>query len=250
MGHRGQRNPDSKEPFDLMEVHSRFDTIVVHSGGMDSSLCLAHAIREHGLDRVLSMTFRYGQRHAPELESARAICAEWGVAHTVVDLMCLQQVTTNALMSADLEMKRLEDGTPSTLVTGRNGLMARVAGIHANELKARCIYIGIIEVESANSGYRDCTRDYMERMQEILRIDFGDPTFEIRTPVVFMDKEQTMEFGHEMGVLEYLLDVTITCYDGMKHRGCGECLACGLRNEGLATFLEKHPDFESPFSPV
>ena len=60
--------------------------VVVHSGGMDSSLCLALAIEEFGRENVLSLSFRYGQRHSPELAQAERICQDWGVDHTELRL--------------------------------------------------------------------------------------------------------------------------------------------------------------------
>lgn len=223
--------------------------VVVHSGGMDSSLCLAVAIERFGRENVLSLSFRYGQRHSEELERAALICRRWDVDHVVVPLLCLTEVTDNALTNHEVPIEHREGQAPNTLVTGRNGLMARVAGIHANHIGARRIAMGIIEVESANSGYRDCSRHYMDLMQAILRIDFDDPDFEILTPVVAMTKAETMELGYELGVLEFLLQQTITCYDGVPLAGCRVCPACKLRNEGIREFQAKHPEFDVPFDP-
>lgn len=219
-----------------------FDAIVVHSGGMDSSLCLARAIELHGADRVLSVTFIYGQRHANEVDAARRICELLGVENVRVPISCLNVVTDNALMNVDQEIGTSADGTPTTLVMGRNGLMARVAAIHAAHVRAKCIYMGVIEVEEANSGYRDCSRAYMDLVQAALRMDLGDDGFEIRTPVVKMTKAETMAFGDGMGVLEMLLEETITCYRGIARQGCGACPACDLRNEGLRQFLAEAAD--------
>jgi 7-cyano-7-deazaguanine synthase len=222
----------------------RKKAVVVHSGGMDSSLCLAHAIREFGHESVLSVSFSYQQRHSVELERAQKICSAWNVDHTVLDISCLSEITNNSLTQHSMEIEARPGEVPNTLVVGRNGLMARVAGIHANHLGAHVIYLGVIEVESANSGYRDCSRSYMDRMQEILQIDFADPKFEIRTPLVWMTKAETMEFGYQMGVLEFLLETTISCYRGMDREGCRNCPACHLRNEGIQEFLQKRPDFQ------
>ena len=136
---------------------------------------------------------------------------------------------------------------PNTLVTGRNGLMARLASIHAQSLGAQCIYMGVIEVESANSGYRDCSREYMDLMQILMRIDLDDDAFEIRTPIVKMTKKETMELGSQLGVLDYLLKYTITCYRGIPELGCEDCPACQLRNEGLGQFLDEHPECQLPY---
>lgn len=221
--------------------------IVIHSGGMDSSLCLAMAINEFGADHVLSLSFKYGQRHSLELEYAKQICKAWNVEHVELSIDCLQKITHNALMDSHIEIKHEQGAAPNTLVTGRNGLMARLGAIHANSLGAKCIYMGVIEVESANSGYRDCTREYMDLMQTILRIDLDDDQFEIRTPLIKMTKKETMELGYQLGVLPYLLKHTVTCYRGIPEIGCDDCPACKLKNKGLSQFLDEHPEFDAPY---
>lgn len=217
--------------------------VVVHSGGMDSSLCLALAIEQFGKDEVLSLSFTYGQRHSNELEVAKKICNDWGIEHTSIDLNCLKEITTNALMDDSIEIEHIQGQAPNTLVVGRNGLMARVAAIHANHLGAQCIFMGVIEVEEANSGYRDCSRKYMDIIQAGLRMDFDNPKFEIKTPIVFMSKKETMELAYQIGSLQYLLENTITCYEGIPKYGCGKCPACKLRNEGIKEFMDDHEDF-------
>jgi 7-cyano-7-deazaguanine synthase len=120
--------------------------------------------------------------------------------------------------------------------------MARIAGIHAHSLGARCIYLGVMELESANSGYRDCSRTYMDLIQAALRLDFADPGFEIRTPLISLNKKESMELGHKLGVLTYLLETSVTCYEGIPKEGCLKCPACKLRNSGLKIFSLEHPD--------
>lgn len=212
--------------------------VVIHSGGMDSSICLALAKQEFGPDQVLSLSFSYGQRHAPELVQAAKIALNWGVDHTVINLDCLQEITTNALMDSTVAIHQEIDKPPNTLVTGRNGLMAHLGGIHAHHLRAYCIYMGVMGLEGTNSGYRDCSREYMDLQQQILRLDLDDPAFEIRTPLVHMTKKETMEVAFELGVLYYLIEETITCYEGLRHPGCQKCPACKLRNEGIVEFFQ------------
>ena len=132
--------------------------IVIHSGGMDSSICLALAIREFGIENVESLTFDYEQRHTPELAAAELICKEWGVDHTLIKVDVLNQVTTNALMDCSIPISQQRGAPPNTLVLGRNGLMARLGAIYGHHKQASIIYIGVIEVEAANNGYRDCTK--------------------------------------------------------------------------------------------
>lgn len=212
--------------------------VVIHSGGMDSSICLALAIKEFGRQEVLSLSFSYGQRHSNEITQAKKICKEWGVDHIVIDLLCLQEITDNALMNHTIEIVHEEGRSPNTLVVGRNGLMAHVGAIHANHLGAACIYMGVMSAEGANSGYRDCCREYIDLKQAALRLDFADPTFEIRTPLVDLNKFQSLKVAEELGVLEFLLKETISCYLGLCGQGCKECPACKLRNEGVEAYYK------------
>jgi len=221
--------------------------IVVFSGGMDSSLCLALAKEQFGAQNVLAMSFTYGQRHLVELDCAKKICLEWEIDHIVINLNCLNEITENALTNNQIDIEHRKGKSPNTLVVGRNGLMARIAGIHAEHIGAKCIFMGIIEVEEANSGYRDCSRKYMDIIQAALRLDLNNQEFEIKTPLVYMTKKQTMELGYEMGVLHYLVENTITCYEGIDKEGCQKCPSCKLRNEGLKLFSKDHPDFNFSF---
>jgi 7-cyano-7-deazaguanine synthase len=218
--------------------------VVVHSGGMDSSLCLALAVKEFGADQVLAMSFRYGQRHSNELEQAQKICEYFQVDRVEIPLDCLERITTSALIGHNDAIEHKSGQAPNTLVVGRNGLMARLAAIHANDIGAKSIFMGVIEVESDNSDYRDCSRSYMDLMQKILRIDLADDEFEIITPIVKMTKLETLELAHELGVLEFLLENTITCYEGMIGAGCGVCPACKLRNRGIKLYLHTHPNLQ------
>ncbi len=222
-------------------------TIVVHSGGMDSSLCLALAIKTFGAKNVLAMSFRYGQLHSVELERAAKIAQYFDVDRLEVSVDCLPGLTENALMNEWVEIE-CSSGVPSTLVVGRNGLMARLAAIHADYIGADSIYMGVIQLESDNYGYRDCSRDYMDRLQSLLREDLNKPGFKIETPLIDMTKSQTMRLGHELGVLTFLLENTITCYRGIPLQGCRVCPACELRNQGIVEFAENNPDVTLPYS--
>jgi 7-cyano-7-deazaguanine synthase len=215
--------------------------IVVHSGGMDSSLCLALAVQEFGAQNVLSLSFDYGQRHQVELLEAHKISQYFQVDHTTLKLECLNEITENAL-TRDVKIEHKENESPNTLVAGRNGLFARLAAIHAYGLGAKYIYLGVMELESANSGYRDCSREYMDLVQSALRMDFNWPDFEIRTPLIHMDKLESMRLGFNLKVLEFLLEETVTCYEGIKYEGCGKCPACNLRNSGLKAYLKENSE--------
>ena len=228
-----------------------FEILVVHSGGMDSSLCLAHAVQTWGSAQVLSLSFDYGQRHRAELARAKKICRHFGVQHTVTALPFLAQLSVNALTRSELPITIQDHGCgtmPSTWVAGRNGLFARIAAMEAHSRHIHRTVMGVIGVEGASSGYPDCSRSYMDLIQQTLRIDLQVPEFEVQTPLVHMTKKETMEWGYRMGVLEDLLELTLSCYEGVEGWGCRFCFACQLRNEGIERFLDEHPEFPRPYA--
>ena len=212
--------------------------VVVHSGGMDSSICLAVAMKKFGADQLLSLSFNYGQRHQTELAAAAYLCASWGVAHQVVSVTCLQQLSSNALMQEGAALELKSGGPASSFVVGRNGLFARLAAMRAHELGASVIYLGVMEMETENSGYPDCRRVYMDALQDLLRIDLLNLEFKIETPLVSMTKAETMALADQLGVLPELLQHSVTCYRGIKGPGCGDCPSCHLRATGLKIFQE------------
>lgn len=211
----------------------RKKAIVVHSGGMDSSICLALAKKKHGPESVLSLSFDYKQRHSPELKQAAFIAKSWGIDHDVMELPMFDH---NALTDPSLPFHHEEGKPPNTMVVGRNGLMARLAAIYAYSVQANEIYLGVME----NEQYRDCSRKYMDLMQEILRMDLDNRDFTIETPLVAMTKKESLELAAGLGILPFLLENTITCYDGIPYWGCKKCPACLLKNEGLSAYMKEN----------
>lgn len=208
--------------------------VVLHSGGMDSSICLALMIKEFGADAVLSLGFDYGQRHSQELAAAQRICAEWKVDRKVFNFAEIRLGFSNALVDASLPLQ-----DTNTLVAGRNGLMAYVAALHAASIGAQRLVLGVIEVDAKVTGYRDCSRAYWDLHEKLLQWDLGDSDFVIATPLVAMSKRDTMAVADSLGVLPFLLQETVTCYDGQKAPGCMQCHACRLRAQGLAEYCNQ-----------
>ncbi len=221
-----------------------FDAIVLHSGGMDSSLCLFMAAQEFGRDRVLSLGFRYHQRHEVELVAAQAIASHFGVHRVVIDMKPLPGWEGSSLLSHDLPIS--SGHCPNSFVVGRNGLLLMMTSPLASRVGVRTLVIGVMEREGAHSGYPDCSRAYIDSVQTVLRLDLRDPLFSIQTPLIAMSKAETMELAHSLGVLDYLLEHTVTCYNGISGAGCQKCPSCILRNQGIAEFYQNHP--EKPYS--
>lgn len=227
---------------------AKLSCVVLHSGGMDSSICLKLAIDQFGPDNVISLGFDYAQRHSSERRSAAAIAKEWGVYRDELKVDIIADLTTNSLVDKNLAVN--VQGKPiNTLVVGRNGLFCILAALYASKRSCYLLSTGIIGVEGSFSGYRDCSREYMDKVEELLRLDLAVAEFKIMTPIVAMSKGETLELAHKLGVLDYLLEVTVTCYEGLSQLGCGKCPSCLLREKGIIEFAKKHPSylFKEPY---
>lgn len=224
------------------------ETIVVHSGGMDSSLCLALAVQEFGKDRVLSLSFDYGQRHRVELESAEKISAFFEVEHQTLPVEALPLIQESSLTDRTIAITKGDRiHPPNTMVLGRNGLFIHLAAIYAYSRGARRIDLGVIGTEDGNSGYRDCSQEYVSLMEKVIRLDVGDAHFAIRTPLIAMTKLETLAVASQLGILDYLLENSVTCYEGIKREGCTKCPSCLLRNRSLLQFQKKYPQHPLPY---
>ena len=206
--------------------------IVVFSGGQDSTTCLFYA-KKHFKDVTL-VTFNYGQRHDTEIEVAKKIAQEQNVEHHILDMSLLSQLTPNALTQHDLKIEDTEDGIPNTFVPARNLLFLSFAGALAYQIKAKHIITGVCETDF--SGYPDCRDSFIKSMNVTLNLSM-DRDFVIHTPLMWLDKAQTWELADNLGVLNYIRENTLTCYNGIIGDGCGECPACQLRSRGLEKYL-------------
>lgn len=224
-----------------MSNHQKnFKAVVLLSGGVDSALCLKKAINDHGgSEFIAAISYDYGQKHVRELESSKKIAESFGVSlHKIIDLNFLSELSVNALTSQALSVnERKENGDVATLVVGRNGLFMRLSAIWGNSIGASQIYIGINELDTVN--YRDCSIEYIQKVEDILKIDLKDDDFKIVTPISGMTKKETMNFAEELGVIDFVMNESVTCYNGIPADGCGECLACKLRREGLEEYLRE-----------
>ena len=211
--------------------------VVVLSGGQDSATCLALAVRKYGATNVAAITFRYGQRHALETKFAKRLARRFGIAsHKVVSLDFYRHLTTNALMSKTAPITR-KKGTrcPTTVVEGRNAFFLLAAAVWAKELGATEIYTGVSEADY--SGYPDCREAFIRAQQRMLRLALEWPV-KIVTPFMHMSKADEWALADRLGILSVIENETLTCYNGIPGKGCGQCPACRLRNRGHAEFLK------------
>ncbi|OAT83274.1 7-cyano-7-deazaguanine synthase QueC [Bacillus sp. MKU004] len=208
--------------------------LVVFSGGQDSTTCLFWAKKE--FREVEAVTFNYGQRHAAELDCAKEIAEDLNVSHHTFDMSLLNQLAPSALTRKDEAITHEEGELPSTFVPGRNLLFLSFAGVLAKQIGAKHIITGVCETDF--SGYPDCRDIFVKSLNVSLNLSM-DAQFVIHTPLMWIDKAQTWEMADRLGVLDYIRENTLTCYNGVKGDGCGECPACELRQRGLNQYLLK-----------
>ncbi|MGT2649780.1 7-cyano-7-deazaguanine synthase QueC [Streptococcus troglodytae] len=211
----------------------RQSALVVFSGGQDSTTCLFWAMKHY--EYVETVTFSYGQRHSQELEVAKEIAAEQGVKHHILDMSLLGQITENALTS-DIAIETKDGEVPNTFVDGRNHLFLSFAAVLAKQRNIKDIVTGVCQTDF--SGYPDCRDVFVKSLNVTLNLAM-DYEFVIQTPLMWLDKAETWELADRLGKFDYVRQKTLTCYNGIRGTGCGQCPACHLRQAGLEKYLSQ-----------
>ncbi len=211
--------------------------LVIFSGGQDSTTCLFRAIRDYGVGSVSCITFHYGQKHAAEVEIARAIAAELGVhTHRLMTLDGYSAITGSALLDSSIAIAREDNAQyPNTVVDGRNMLFLLLAAVYAKSLGIRDLIAGMCETDF--SGYPDCRDVFVKSCNVTLNLAMDWP-FRVMTPLMFLTKAETWRMADELGCLDFIRDRTLTCYNGIPGAGCGECPSCVLRRRGYDEYRQ------------
>ncbi|WNZ61215.1 7-cyano-7-deazaguanine synthase QueC [Myxococcus sp. MxC21-1] len=210
--------------------------VVLISGGLDSTTCLAMA-KAKGFEPVC-LAVAYGQRHAVELEQARKVAAAMGVTDFRVVSIDLRQVGGSAL-TADIEVPKdrpsdeMSHGIPVTYVPARNALFLSLALGLAEVVGSTDIYIGVNAVDY--SGYPDCRPEFIRSFESMANLatkaGVEGARFTVHAPLSGLTKADIIREGVKLGV-DYGL--THSCYDpDAQGRACGRCDSCVLRKKGF-----------------
>ena len=210
--------------------------VVLLSGGLDSATTLAIA-RSEGF-APYAMSFRYGQRHGRELDSAAAVARALGaVEHRIVDIdlrsFGASALTDDIDVPKDRSPADLATGIPVTYVPARNTIFLSFALGWAEVLGAADIFLGVNAVDY--SGYPDCRPEYVEAFERMAnlatRAAVEGRRLRIHAPLMQLGKSEIIARGLQLGV-DYGL--TLSCYDpGSDGAACGHCDACQLRRRGF-----------------
>lgn len=212
--------------------------VVLLSGGLDSTTALAIA-RSEGFE-LYALSFRYGQRHAVELDSARRIAIRMGVRRHVVMDIDLRQFGGSALTD-DIEVPKartaqeMSTGIPITYVPARNTIFLSFALGWAETLSAQDIFMGVNALDY--SGYPDCRPQFIAAYERMANLATragveGSQRLKIHAPLINLTKAQIIARGLALGV-DY--GWTSSCYDpGPDGKPCGSCDSCVLRAKGFS----------------
>ena len=227
--------------------NSANSALVLFSGGQDSATCLAWALER--FERVETVGFDYGQRHAVEMRARLDVregmakvlprlAGRLGPDH-VVDLTGYGRIAESAL-TAERAIEMDARGLPTTFVPGRNLVFLTCAAALADRRGLDVLVGGMCETDY--SGYPDCRNDTIQAMAHALSLGLDKPVV-IETPLMALTKAQTWDLAQRIGgpaLVDLIVEASHTCYRGdREHRhvwgyGCGDCPACELRARGHA----------------
>lgn len=225
--------------------------LVLFSGGQDSTTCLAWALSR--CERVETIGFDYGQRHAVELDcrprvldALRQRFPHWAERlgpDQVLDMRWLGGLSDTAL-TQERAIELQANGLPNTFVPGRNLIFLNLAAVVAYRRGLNALVGGMCETDY--SGYPDCRDATMRAMEQALTLGLDAP-MAVHTPLMWLDKAATWAVARELGgpaLVDLIVEETHTCYLGdRRHRhawgwGCGACPACELRRRGWRIHAE------------
>ncbi|KTD72277.1 7-cyano-7-deazaguanine synthase QueC [Legionella tucsonensis] len=206
--------------------------VVLLSGGLDSTTCLALA-HSKGFS-CYAISFSYGQRHSAELLAAQRIAQHYNVKHQIVTLDTAL-FRNSALTDSNMEVPSFQSGSdiPVTYVPARNTIFLAMALGFAESIGAREIFIGASSVDY--SHYPDCRPEFIQAFQTLANLatkaGVNGEQFTIHAPLQHLSKVETIQLGISLNV-DYSL--TISCYQANDAgEACGQCDSCTFRKRGF-----------------
>ena len=219
-------------------------SVLVHSGGMDSTVLLYQLLAEG--DQVKALTIDYGQRHSKEIECARALCGELGVEHRVADLSGLVQLLSgSALTSSEVEVPEghyAEESMKTTVVPNRNMILLSVSAGWA--IASKYDRIAYAAHAGDHAIYPDCRPVFAEALDAAIGLADWHKAH-LHRPFVDLTKADIAALGNQLGVP---FEKTWSCYKGLDLH-CGRCGTCVERREALHLAEIKDPTPYAPDAP-
>ena len=205
--------------------------LVLFSGGVDSTTCLALAIEKYGKENVVPLSIHYGQKHDKEVQAAEVILRHYGMQGMEIDLTPVFAHSNCSLLAHSdeavpeasyAEQLAGRNGAPvSTYVPFRNGLFLSCAASIALSVGCCCVYYGAHRDDAAGAAYPDCSEDFFRSMDRAVYEGSGK-ALHIEAPFIDKNKAQIVAEGLRLGVP---YELTWSCYQG-GDKPCGVCGTC------------------------
>lgn len=196
-------------------------TLILHSGGLDSSVCVLQA-KEQGRE-ILSLGIDYGQRHSIEMKYAARLCKKLSIPRRVVSVRWTKPSRT---IPTHRTLEEMRGGVSPAFLPGRNALFLTIAAAESASVNAGEIWIGVNSIDY--SGYPDCQPAFIEAFNSMLRKAIPNAPVVI-APLQFMPKSEIAKEARRLGIGEH---DTWSCYRpvraGAHYSVCGICDACIL----------------------
>jgi 7-cyano-7-deazaguanine synthase len=225
------------------QLHKK--AIILFSGGLDSTTCLAIA-KSQGYE-CYALSFNYHQRHVAELNAAKKIAMQFQVkGHQIIDIPSIQ-FAGSALTEKNISVPNFtgKKEIPITYVPARNTVFLAIALGLAEVLGAHDIFVGVSAVDYSN--YPDCRPEFINAFQHLANLatkaGVEGNGFKIHAPLIHLSKAETIQLGIELGV-DYGL--TVSCYEADSNgEACGKCDSCTFRKKGFTAAGIKDPTIYS-----
>lgn len=206
--------------------------VVLLSGGIDSTTCLALAVDELGSNNVIALNMFYGQKHDKELASAKAVAEYYGVEYREMDMSVVMESSDCPLLKHSTKSIKHQsygeqlakmggEGTVDTYVPFRNGLFLSAATAVAISVGASRVYYGAHADDAAGNAYPDCSQQFADAMNNAIYEGSGKAV-RLVAPLIGLNKTQVVKLG--LG-LRAPYKLTWSCYEGGE-KPCGKCGTC------------------------
>jgi len=211
--------------------------VVLFSGGLDSTTCLAMAL-DQGFE-VVPISFDYHQRHSVELDAARSILQHYGITkHYIFNVALFREIGGSSLTDSSIPVahhrtvEEVSEGIPDTYVPARNLVFLSYALGVAEKSDAHDIFIGVNAVDY--SGYPDCRPEFIDAFRAVANLAVKEGVegghFRIHSPLIDLTKADIVRAGNRLGVP---YELTHSCYEPVEGLACGTCDSCLLRRKGF-----------------
>ena len=230
---------DSNLDLDISPLRG-LKALVLHSGGLDSTVALYKARKDFKPKEVGSISINYGQRHERELEQSKKICANAipQILHAEVKIAAMpKSMLTSNQDIPDTHYENIKGISP-TYVPFRNGLFLSYLATIAQSIEAEAIYIGAHAEDAKNDAYPDCSLHFIGTMGAAIYIGTYHQV-RLHAPLIEMTKAEVVLLGYELGVP---FDLTWSCYKGLPAH-CGRCPTCYARKEAFKIAHKYDPTY-------